>query len=131
MQDGTELRLLTGDSLRLARGEFLRIALHPYLLAFYGLIMAFVFVANSNDQRDAVPLTLRLIGYGGAVLVGVGVLFLAVAASQTLSLCRTGQRIIHFPAALCATVSASVLFGEALAPVLYSEPMATPEQPQP
>lgn len=128
MRDGTELRLLTGDSLRLAPGEFIRIALHPYLLAFYALIVAFVFAANSNAERDAVPFALRLFGYGSSVLVGVGVLFLSVGLGQALTRRQTGRAQIHFPIALLVTVASSVLYGETLTPFLYGDPMARPAQ---
>lgn len=119
-----QLRLLTGESIPLARGEFLRIAIHPYLLLFYALIVAFIFVANANPSRDAVPLQLRLLGYGSSVLVGVVMLFLSVTLIRRITLRRSGQEIIPFPINLAITVAASVLYGEALTPRLYGEPLA-------
>lgn len=108
----------------MADGEFLRIALHKYLLLFYGLIVAFVFIANANAARDTVPLELRLIGYGSSVLFGVIVLFLSVFLIRRMSLRRIGQEIIPFPINLAITVCCSVLYGEALTPRLYDEPLA-------
>ena len=124
LAEPVQLRLLTGERIPLAAGEFLRIAVHPYLLLFYALIVAFIFVANANPTRDAVPLGLRLIGYGSSVLVGVLVLFLSVALARRISLRHTGQEIIPFPINLAITVACSVLFGEALTPRLYGDPMA-------
>jgi len=112
----------------LKRGEFWRIAVHPLLLAFYGLIVIFILIANSNPQRDALPLTLRLFGYGMSVLVGFGTLFLAVAVGRRVSLWRSGRESIFFPAALLVTITASVLWGEFMTPVLYGEPRATAGQ---
>lgn len=118
------LRLLTGEAIPLADGEFLRIAIHRYLLLFYALIVGFIFVANSNPTRDAVPLDLRLIGYGSSVLVGVIALFLSATVFRRISLRRTGQEVISFPVALAITVACSVLYGEVLTPHLYGDPMA-------
>lgn len=119
-----QFRLLTGEVILLADGEFLRIALHRYLLLFYALIVAFVFVANANAARDAVPLAMKLIGYGSSVLVGVIVLFVSVSVFRRVTLRRIGQEIIPFPITLAITVGCSVLYGEALTPWLYDEPPA-------
>ncbi|OYU19031.1 MAG: hypothetical protein CFE34_07485 [Rhodobacteraceae bacterium PARR1] len=94
------------------------------MLVFYAVIVGFIFVANATPARDAVPLELRLLGYGSSVLVGVGVLFLSVAASRRITRRRTGTEIIPFPLTLALTVICSVLFGEALTPRLYGDPMA-------
>lgn len=128
MHQGLQLRLLTGESVPLARGEFLRIAVHPLLLAFYGLIVLFILIANSNGQRDALPLALRLFGYGMSVAVGVGTLFLSVTIARRVSLWRTGRAVVYFPAALLVTITASVLWGEFMTPALYGEPRATAAQ---
>lgn len=119
-----QLRLLTGETIPLADGEFLRIALHRYLLLFYALIVAFVFVSNADAARDAVPLELRLLGYGSSVLLGVLVLFVSVAVVRRVTLRRTGQQAIPFPAILAITIACSVFYGEALTPQLYGDPIA-------
>lgn len=123
-----QFRLLTGEVIPLADREFLWIALHRYLLLFYALIVAFVFVANANSARDAVPLELKVMGYGATVLFGVLVLFTSVAVIGRITLRRTGRQIIPFPAILAITVGCSVLFGEALSPWLYGDPPASVSQ---
>lgn len=123
-----QFRLLTGEVIPLAYGEFLRIAVHRYLLLFYALIVAFVFAANANAARDAVALELKLLGYGSSVLFGVIVLFLSVTVIRRITLRRSGQEIIPFPINLAITVGCSVLYGEALTPRLYGDPLAPVSQ---
>lgn len=119
-----QFRLLTGETIPLVDGEFLRIALHRYLLLFYALIVGFIFVANANPTRDAVPLELRLIGYGSSVLIGVIALFLSTTVIRRITLRRSGQQVIPFPINLAITVACAVVYGEALTPNLYGDPMA-------
>lgn len=118
-----KFRLLTGEDIPVTEREFIQVALHRFLLVFYGLITAFIFVSNATKTRDTTPLELRLANYGGSVIVGVGTLFLAVFLSQTISRRRYGEGITHFPLALAAAITVSVLFGEYLGHVLFGDPI--------
>lgn len=122
------LRLLTGEDVPLARGEFLRIALHPYLLAFYAGIVAFVFLASSSARLSTVPILPRIASHGLAVAIGIGVLCAAIWLSCRITARRAPVPLAHFPLALAITVAVSVISGEATAALIYGDPVAPPLQ---
>jgi len=119
-------RLLTGEDVPLARGEFLRVTVHPFLLTFYALIAAFVFVASSSARVSAVPVLPRMASHGVAVAIGVAALCLAIWLSCRVTSRRGAVPLAHFPLALAATVTASVICGEGTAWLIYGDPIAPP-----